>query len=43
VFSNGLIGEHSLVGGWVELGFKRIQLKDPPKAGDILQAYYIPA
>jgi hypothetical protein len=43
VFRNGLLGERTLVDGWVELGLKRIQLKEPPELGDILQAYYIPA
>jgi hypothetical protein len=43
VFRNGLLGERLLVDGWTELGFKRIQFKEAPIAGDVLQAYYIPA
>jgi len=43
VFRNGLLGERELVDGWTELGFKRIRMDEPPQAGDVLQAYYIPA
>jgi len=43
VFRNGILEEPTLVDGWTELGFKRIQLKEAPEIGDILQAYYIPA
>ena len=42
VFRNGLLGTGVLTDGWVELGQDRIQLKEPPPSGDILQVYYIP-
>lgn len=43
VFRNGLLGEHTLVDGWQELGNKKILLNEAPPTGDVLQAYYIPA
>lgn len=43
IFRNGILEEASLKDGWTELGFKRIQFKEAPIAGDVLQAYYIPA
>jgi hypothetical protein len=42
VFHNGLLGLEELVDGWVELGNGRIRLKEIPREGDILQAYYLP-
>lgn len=41
VFRNGALLEGSLSDGWTELGNKKILMKEPPKATDIMQAYYI--
>lgn len=42
IFRNGLMGKSPLVDGWVELGGDRLQIKEPPIQGDILQVYYLP-
>lgn len=42
IFRNGMMGRSPLADGWVELGGDRLQLKEPPVLGDILQVYYLP-
>lgn len=42
VFRNGLVGLQPLTDGWSEAGGKKIVMDEPPKTGDVLQAYYRP-
>jgi len=41
VWLNGLLQRKDLVDGWVELGFKKVQLQEAPRVGDVLQLYYV--
>jgi len=43
VFRNGLVGVEELTDGWVELRPRKIRMKEAPKVGDVLQAYYLRA
>jgi len=41
VWQNGMLQRKDLIDGWVELGFKKVQMKEAPRNGDVIQLYYI--
>lgn len=38
---NGFILDPTQPDGWIEIGRNRIQMKEAPLSGDVLQAFYI--
>lgn len=43
VFVNGLVMRADYVDGWIELGAKKIRLKEPPQDRDVVQFFYLVA
>lgn len=41
VFRNGVLLQADLTDGWVELGAKKVRLKEAPVTGDVVSIYYI--
>lgn len=41
VFVNGVVNRQIDDDGWVEVGFKRIRLNEPPRVGEVVSAYYV--
>lgn len=42
VFRNGLLLKKDFVDGWIELGGKRVYMKEAPLSIDVMKVYYIP-
>ena len=40
VWVNGLLNRKSDVDGWVELGLRKVQMKEAPETTDVIQIYY---
>lgn len=42
VWLNGLLLRKDFDDGWLELGWNKFKLKEPPVPGDVVQAYFRP-
>lgn len=40
-FVNGQLKRQDLDDGWIELGGKKVQLKEAPRTGEVVQFYYL--
>lgn len=42
VWRNGQLKRADFVDGWKELGSNKFEMKEPPKVGDVVQAWFRP-
>jgi len=41
VWRNGMLNRKQDIDGWVELGMRKVQMKEAPETGDVIQIYYV--
>ena len=40
VWRNGMLNRKEDIDGWIELGNRKVEMKEPPEATDVIQIYY---